>query len=456
MSIRSMADVDAMSSKSTALLMTTDDDEPISTEHDDSQVWKKQSSCWGTWFLPRQVRSPLLSVVDISSSGSEPPVTVTFSVPSEANNILSDQLGLDGIMLEDQGKLDEARVAYEECFTRWSTFEKCFSRRSSFELGNFHYRIGVLHWKRCAYGESLQHLDHAIRIYGRDGTTPCSVMAEVFIAKGRAHLSIGDHRSARKCFKHSVFFLKSPNQELSTQAKQLFAKATHALGMTYEAIGKYERALEHCQAALALQRQVKREAGTDVATTLATFGSLYEKMGQYDLALSCLTEAYYIFLSNASNGSSPVDIGVVLANVGWIQFVRGNFVESLRVYEDALRFLRPLGAHRNVASVMIQIGMVYVQQGLNEQAVSLYKEALNIQRLVLRDDHEDVTIALSALSSAKESIGRQQEAVEIMVQERQIRRHTLGEIHSHVGETKDSVTIGRFNERGARVLQAKT
>jgi tetratricopeptide (TPR) repeat protein len=81
-------------------------------------------------------------------------------------------------------------------------------------------------------------------------------------------------------FRHSVFLLGSPHQDPSDGAKHLFAKATHALSMTYEASGKYERALEHCRAALALQREnADSEAGTDVAATLVTFGSLYEKTG---------------------------------------------------------------------------------------------------------------------------------------------------------------------------------
>jgi tetratricopeptide (TPR) repeat protein len=58
------------------------------------------------------------------------------------------------MMLEDQGRLDEALEVYEEFLAQCS----------SFELASSLHRVGALHWKRGAYGESLRHLDKAIEL----------------------------------------------------------------------------------------------------------------------------------------------------------------------------------------------------------------------------------------------------------------------------------------------------
>ena len=86
--------------------------------------------------------------------------------------------------------------------------------------------------------------------------------------------------------------------------------------------------------------------------------------------------------------------------------------EALAVYNDVIGLVQPLGAHRSVAAVMMQMGMVYIAQGMDEQAAKIYEELLWIQRGVLVDNHEDVATTLIALDSTMERQSHWSKAVE--------------------------------------------
>lgn len=334
-----------------------------------------------------------------------------------------------GDMLESLGELSEALEIYQRVL-------ELQRANGSDQIGEIHLRTGVLHWKRGAYEESLRHLDQAIFTYQLHcETTPDKDFCEVLLATGRVHLSRGDRSLAKKCFRRAVSFLQEDGEnDIPESAKPLYAKVMHALGTVYEASGKFDKAVRHCQVALCIQRQASNEQ-IDAAATLLSFGSLYEKMGQNELALTYFIEANGIYSGFAPNQSSSVDMGVALSSIGWLHYLKGYLQEALEAYDKALALFQPLGAHRNGAAVMMQMGMVYVAQGIDDEAVKIYEKALRIQRDVLGDDHEDVATTLVALGFTMERAGCLAKAVACLNRAVKIRRAVFGPKHLHIGET---------------------
>jgi tetratricopeptide (TPR) repeat protein len=346
---------------------------------------EKQTLCWGAWFLQNIQRKPpsivfLIGDKDDNDDSSTDVETAHSADTSEWCEEYS--VWRQAEILENRGHLCEALDIYE------SLFDVCIFE----DLGNLRHRMGILHWKRGAYATSLKHLNLAI-----DG---CGNEAEVFLAMGRTHLSRGDRKRARKAFKKAKVLHDAKESDVEgSHDNVLLAKAFfHGLGMVCEADGAFECALDHCRQALCLQRRHKHVS--DSAATLLTLASVHEKLGSYDRALSCLGEAYNIFVSCNCVGYSTVDMAVALTSIGWIHFLQGRHENALQVYQEALLLLRPLGAHRNVASVLAQAGMVQAAMKQYHKACELYKQAIRIQRDMLGDRHE---------ANVSEEMGRHQE-----------------------------------------------
>jgi tetratricopeptide (TPR) repeat protein len=170
---------------------------------------------------------------------------------------------------------------------------------------------------------------------------------------------------------------------------------------------------------------------------LLSFGSLYEKLGRYSESQSYYLEAFEIYQSQNENISSTTDMGVALTSIGWIRYLSSDFEGALRVYENAVTYLRlTLGSnHRNVASVLIQTGMAHVQQGNLKQALRVYNEALRSQREVLGDDHEDVALSLCHISSTLEGLGDLENALQCVSHSLLIYTNLFGSQHLQVALT---------------------
>jgi hypothetical protein len=67
---------------------TKGDDELIIVDEYNTLDGITPSWCWGSWFLPRQDPSPLLSVVDDSFSDHSSYCRSTYSNPSQKLNLL--------------------------------------------------------------------------------------------------------------------------------------------------------------------------------------------------------------------------------------------------------------------------------------------------------------------------------------------------------------------------------
>lgn len=421
---------------------------------EEAPVTREPLTCWGGWLLdfakPVESRPRLLTIwASDHEEDSSSSVSSIATLEEVTEEDIIHRLMHEGDSLERQGKLFDALVIYQRALELQRT-----ARLD--HLGEIHFRAGVVQWMRGAYKESLSHFDQAFFAYQLHcDTTSDEDFCEVLLATGRVHLSTGDRSLAKKCFHHSLSYLQTDGDvsSIPDRAKHLYAKAMHSLGMVYEASGNLDKASQNYEVALSMQRLAAVNEHTDTAATLLSFGSLHEKKGEYDLALNYFTEAYDIYSRLVSSQSSLVDMGVALTSIGWIHFLNKNLQEAQAAYNDALTLVQPLGEHRNVAAVMVQMGMVHVAQGMDAQAAKIYAEALRIQLAVLGNYHEDVATTLIALGSTMKRQGCLHKAVECLDRAIKIRRSVFGSQNLHLGVTL--VQLGGLHVRGGHTDSAR-
>jgi tetratricopeptide (TPR) repeat protein len=401
--------------------------------------WGSSSACWGGWIVDTvpfifNHKQPLL-VVDGSMSNH-----ADFSGPAEPLSqldpeVILDRLSKEGASLESQGRLDVAL----ECYERYLKLNEVSGKKA----GYGHFLVGVVQWKKGEYEESLHNLSEALQIYkeavlnGDLTLTLHDAIIDVMLAMSRTYLSMGDRRLARNCAKQAFHFLGTDDVHDGRKTKLIRAKVLHSLGIIDKDSGNCRSSMRNFHEALSIQREILGRYHVDIAATLLSFGSLYEKLGRYPESQSYYLEAFEIYRSQNENVSSTTDMGVALTSIGWIRYLSGDFEGALREYQHAVTYLRlTLGSnHRNVASVLIQTGMVHVQQGNLEQALRVYKEALRCQREVLGDDHEDVALSLCHIGSTLEGLGDLENALQCVSHSLLIYTNLFGTQHLQVALT---------------------
>lgn len=401
-------------------------------------------ACWGRWIVDAvpyifNRKLSALCIMDVAMTNDSekslplPAKPVSHRVLLEPQEVMMDRLSREGDFLERHGQLDAALESYLKCLG--------LNELQTTRIGHAYYQVGALQWKRGAYEESIHNLDEALYIYQeavmkRVGSLPEDII-EVLLSMTKTYISMGNRQLAKMSSKQALQMTSSPDVREKRSTKLQRAKAFHLLGKIDETIGNVKRAMSNFNEALHLQRAILGSSHVDVAATLLSFGSLCEKLNRYPEAQCHYVEAYEIYNSQTEHLSSGVDMGVALTNIGWIRYLLGDYEGSLQVYQEALNYLRQtLGDdHRNIASVLIQTGMVYVQQGNLEEALQVYSEALGTQRKALGDDHEDVLLSFCHMGSTLQLLGHWKKALQYVSHALSIQRKAFGTDNLHVAGT---------------------
>ena len=312
-------------------------------------------------------------------------------------------------------------------------------------------------------------------------------IGELLISKGRVYHSLGITRECKRWLKRAISILQEVKPEqgpsITTRAGSdprkhphsanlLLAMAMVDMGRAFERSNRFHDAMTHYQHALHLQRCFLGDNHLHVATTLGCIGSIHIRYGYFGPSMSCYMESLRIyrlwmgdvpssaFVSLSSPrrprpqlSSSPVDIGVALASIGWIHYMCGDISGAMKASTDALTIVQGLlGAeHRNTASIQYQIGLIQIRQGRGKEASKMLKAALRTQLAVLGDDHEDVPLTLDAIATAYEQQHRWNKAITYL--ERVLGSQARKKASSSRGHHSPSSSTDRQHQRYAEEIQ---
>ena len=109
---------------------------------------------------------------------------------------------------------------------------------------------------------------------------------------------------------------------------------------------------------------------------------------------------------------------------------QGDYAGAGRTLERALGLRRKLlGEHGDVAVTLVELGRVYQDQGLNQRAEPLHREALDIRRKVLGNEHRETAVSLSDLASVLRLNGDIDGAEPLLKQSLELNIKTRGADH---------------------------
>lgn len=362
------------------------------------------------------------------------PIESSESTEESYDDYALEQLLAKGTGLEQMEGVGSALSLYDRAVKEGLVEE-------ALNIAYLDYKMGVLQWKCASYEKSLISLRRAIKAFESEGGLRVRLMAEIYFATGRTLASLGEQKRARKYFMRALRTLEYdefvdnivPSENLELRGKILTQVASLLISH-----GSYEMASNVLGEAITLQRQVLGPQHADVASTLLVYGSLNEALHQHEYAAKCYLDALEIFRNKTSTSAyAYVDMSVALSNVGWLFYLSQDYDNALHSYEEALELAIPIlgEEHRNVASLRVQIGMVYAQQGRLRKALKAYRQSLEIQRALLGDEHDDVALTLAQVGFVYKEMGNFTKAVEFSEHALTVRKSNSGRNSVIVGSS---------------------
>jgi len=196
------------------------------------------------------------------------------------------------------------------------------------------------------------------------------------------------------------------------------------VGQIYRHLGKYDKAMDAYQRALAVMKASLGDSHRNVAATLHNIALLKTTQGEYDEALVLYKEV--LTVQRSALGDEHPDVAVTLSNMAEVFEYHGDIGERGKC-------LRSTGRK---SSVLSSPSSSY-RRGKYRKATRLYKKALRVRRASLGPDHYFVALTCQKLGTFhlkkerdySEALRRFTEALEIY------RKNGMGDNEPQVSET---------------------
>jgi CHAT domain-containing protein/Tfp pilus assembly protein PilF len=156
---------------------------------------------------------------------------------------------------------------------------------------------------------------------------------------------------------------------------------------------------------------------------------LYRKMGEYAKAEPLLKEALRI--RQKVLGPEHRDTATNLNNLGLLFLTMGEYAKADPLFQEALRIRQKvLGPeHPNTATSLNNLALLYLDMGEYAKAEPFYQEALRIYRKVLGPEHPNTAQSLNNLASLYMDMGGYAKAEPLYQEALRIRQKVLGPEH---------------------------
>ncbi|MEO6081588.1 MAG: tetratricopeptide repeat protein [Umezawaea sp.] len=314
------------------------------------------------------------------------------------------------------------------------------ARRHGHVIGEVYalHALSSAHWCVCEYDQALEHIEEALEIAERAGLT--ALLGPVLGQYGRTYVSMGRLRDSARCYRRALAAWESTpapatllavlgnvHWELGDlwrahglhrrairlapdRSRELGAQAR--AGLSAQALGRYDRAVEHYQAGLALCRDL--DDPPEEAGILSNLAGTYRDLGRYSDALRTARESLEIStrigmlrtrtsghhvlgsthlllgdhdtaltelhttLDLADAASHPRGRGDALVSLAELHLVTGDLDLARKTAEEAVRLSRTTG-HRLIEGEALRV-LAEIDHELGRAASTLAGAACDLHR----------------------------------------------------------------------------
>jgi tetratricopeptide (TPR) repeat protein len=237
------------------------------------------------------------------------------------------------------------------------------------------------------------------------------------------------------------------------------ARSLNHIGLTYDILGEYKKALSYKEKALAMRERIYKNNTTDhpdIARSLTSIAATYNALGMPKQALNYYEKALKVYERIHKNNTDHFQIAESLNHIGLTYSSLGEYRKALDYHERSLQMRERIQIDQiDIADSLDSIGSIYVSLGDYKKALDYKEKALTIQERVFnKTDQLAVATTLNNVGLTYDLLGDYHKALDyfersLAMRERLSRNRTdhptpLYEITvsytlNNIGQTYDSM-----------------
>ena len=205
-----------------------------------------------------------------------------------------------------------------------------------------------------------------------------------------------------------------------------------SIGLVYNDLGDYPRALEFLEKGLAINEQVYGENHLYTGKSYNHIGLVYENMGDYPQALEYFKKG--LAISKRFHGENHPDTAASYNNIGAVYYDMGDYPHALEYSQKDLAISKQVlpEDHPGMVTLYNNIGALFDETGDFPQALEYLQKALAISKQVLGEDHPDTATTYDYIGGVFAHMGDYSRALEYLQKDLTIYERTIGLDHPHI------------------------
>jgi len=255
----------------------------------------------------------------------------------------------------------------------------------------------------------------------------------------------GNRVTARELLDSSTKRLREAFKDQPATKAALLA----TVGSVYDSLGQYQDAVPILRESLALQPQSKEKSRVD---TLLELGRVLFEGGNLQEAEVPLQEA--LRLSQREFGASDLESGRALWVLGQLRHLQGNAGGAIDLYKRALDILENAQAPpTEIARLLDDLAQDYEREQQWLLAKQTYERALTIDRDILGNDHPRVASHLHNLAIVAQNMGDLKRAESLYREAIDSEERAFGDQHPETAAAQGNYAL--LLEREGRLTEAE-
>ena len=188
---------------------------------------------------------------------------------------------------------------------------------------------------------------------------------------GNVYASVGDYEKAREHFEQSLAIQK----EISVD-KNLEATSYVNLGKVYAAFGDYKKASDFWQKSLAISKKIGNRPA--LAACYHELGARFRSLGKYSKANEYNKKALVIFTQIGDREG----IARAYLNQGTVELAVSNFIKAREYFEKAIAIGKEFGNRDVEAGGCLKVGVLLLIQAEYDRGEEYIKKAIALSEAV--------------------------------------------------------------------------
>lgn len=227
----------------------------------------------------------------------------------------------------------------------------------------------------------------------------------------------------------------SIQQKLNSDDHAEVARILNTLGWLYRQTGDYERADSLLTKGLMMRRELYGNSHLDVARSLNDLAVLKQTKGDYAATDTLLSEA--IEIRRALNTENEA-LGIALSNQAALKYGLGDFTSAEQQMREALTIFQTSVGNLDMrtANVMTNLAAILTVREKMDEAITYYRDALDIRLQLLGEDHPDIASSYAHLGNILRGYQMYDESETMLLKAYDLRRELFGNNHALTNDSK--------------------